>query len=455
VTSTLFALLLTPAIAAPLDGAAEVRYAGTLSQVARNGAETPAKKFDVYCLLQPAEAGGRKVAFLVDEGGDGWAWPERYGVIEVDATHRPGAGRRPHLLQTHDGTPNPVALQLPLLDGFAKLKEGAEWTEGKFQYVVLPKKKKVGDYECWQIEASTNFGRAQLLSVDAATGLLVAIDQKLFMGRGDQYALKMQLESIKPVDEAGVAKLKAPLEALVKLQQDLKRAENETKPELSEAQLQMAAAIAGKLEEQAAETPFSRLAAVIAKDVKSQSQRAGDVESLAKKFVGEAAPSFGLKTLGGAEVSPDERKDKVVVLHFYKYHGEPLQEPYGQVGYLDFISNSTKKRKLPVQVYGVAVDERFGDAAQLPAAARQVRKFIETMNLGYPVTSDEGKLLQKFGDPRRVGAKLPLWVVIGADGKIAHYKAGHYEINPDEGLKQLDEVVVSAIRKARAAQKSE
>jgi len=130
-----------------------------------------------------------------------------------------------------------------------------------------------------------------------------------------------------------------------------------------------------------------------------------------------------------------------------------LQEPYGQVGYLDFLNN--KRKKLGVQIYGVAVDERFGEAAQAPAAARQARKFIETMNLSYPVTSDAGALLEKFGDPRRVGAKLPLWVVIGGDGKVAHYKAGYYEINPDEGLKKLDESLIDLIRKQRAAEKSE
>lgn len=451
--STFLTLLLASSLGAPLDGAAEVRYSGTLSQVARNGAETPAKKFDVYCLIQKGDGGGRKVAFLIDEGADGWAWPERYGVVQVDANHLPGTGRRPQLLQTHDGTPNPVPLPLPLFEGFARLKDGAEWNEGKFTYTVLPKKKKVQDYDCWQVEAATNFGRAQTLSIDTATGLLVAIDQKLFMGRGDQYALKMQLESVKPVEDAALSKLRTPLEVLLKLQQELKRGELETKPELSEQQLQAAAAVASKLEEHAAETPFSRLAAVIAKDVKSQSQRAGDVDSLAKKFLGEAAPPYELKTLGGAAVDGAERKDKVVVLHFYKYNGEPLQEPYGQVGYLDYVNN--KRKKLGVQVYGVAVDERFGDAAQLPAASRPVRRFIETMNLGYPVTSDNGKLLQKFGDPRRVGAKLPLWVVIGADGKVIHYKAGLYEINPDEGLKQLDEVLIAAIRKARAAEKTE
>ena len=67
--------------------------------------------------------------------------------------------------------------------------------------------------------------------------------------------------------------------------------------------------------------------------------------------------------------------------------------------------------------------------------------------------ADDGTLLRKFGDPRRVGAELPLWVLVSADGKIAHYKVGFYDIKPDEGLKQLDAEVVKLIRQQRASNK--
>ena len=52
----------------------------------------------------------------------------------------------------------------------------------------------------------------------------------------------------------------------------------------------------------------------------------------------------------------------------------------------------------------------------------------------------------KFGDPRKLGAKLPLWVVIDPDGKIAHYHVGFYAIKPDEGLRPLDEAVMKQIK---------
>ena len=80
------------------------------------------------------------------------------------------------------------------------------------------------------------------------------------------------------------------------------------------------------------------------------------------------------------------------------------------------------------------------------AAVRQIRKLAEFMNLSYPIAADDGTLLEKFGDPRRVGAELPLWVVITPDGKVAHYKTGFYDIKPDEGLRQLQESIFEVIR---------
>ena len=67
------------------------------------------------------------------------------------------------------------------------------------------------------------------------------------------------------------------------------------------------------------------------------------------------------------------------------------------------------------------------------------------------MTIDDGTLLEKFGDAERIGAKLPLWVLIDASGTVVEYKVGHYDIKADEGLAQLDKVVLRLIRKQRQA----
>jgi hypothetical protein len=98
-------------------------------------------------------------------------------------------------------------------------------------------------------------------------------------------------------------------------------------------------------------------------------------------------------------------------------------------------------------VIGVAVDSRLTDPAQKTAAVRSIRKLQQFMNLSYELLLDDGSALADLGDPRKLNAKLPLWVVVGADGAISHYKTGLYDMQPDEGLKQLDEAVLEAVKK--------
>ena len=93
------------------------------------------------------------------------------------------------------------------------------------------------------------------------------------------------------------------------------------------------------------------------------------------------------------------------------------------------------------------VDGRLADEKTRPAAERSVRKLKEFMNLSFPVLLDSGGLLKKFGDPRVLGAALPLFVVIGRDAKIAHYHVGHYDVHQDQRLKELDDAVLAALEK--------
>jgi hypothetical protein len=99
-----------------------------------------------------------------------------------------------------------------------------------------------------------------------------------------------------------------------------------------------------------------------------------------------------------------------------------------------------------VRVYGVAVDARLRDEQERGAALRSIRKFGTFMNLGYPVLLDDGTLLKKLGDPRQLGAELPLFVLIGRDGKIVHYHVGNYEVDVNQGLKELDAAVGEALK---------
>lgn len=447
-------LLCASLLFSPLDDgpAAEVRYNGTLT-AARGLDDAPDKRFEVYCLIMNGQAESRRLAFLVTEtGGGAWPWPERFGVIELDRSNKATGGEEIRLLHTHDGVPSPVTIRQPLFEFADKLEADAAWTAGKHAYEVL-RTRKVKDRDCWVVEVTTNFGYAQTLFVEQQSHLIVAAEQRVFLGRGDRFTLTFELESAKPIDAAALARLEPTVKTLAKVKADLKRTQSQqTKPVLSDDQLKAAAGVIEQLTVEADKTPFERYVTAIRRDVASQQQRVDDVAGLAKKFVGMKSPKLTLQTLEGKTVEPEDHQGKIVVLHFWEYQAEPLEEPYGQVGYLDFLNNRNQKRKLDVPIYGVAVDERLADATKRSAALRSVRELKKFFNLGYTVTVDDGTLLGRFGDPRRLDAKLPLWVVIDADGKIAHYSTGFYDIKPDEGLKQLETVIVELIKKQRSGE---
>jgi hypothetical protein len=69
------------------------------------------------------------------------------------------------------------------------------------------------------------------------------------------------------------------------------------------------------------------------------------------------------------------------------------------------------------------------------------------MNLSYGILMDDGTVLKQFGDPRSSGSKLPLFVVIGRDGKVVEYHPGMYDVKPEQGLAELDAVVSKAAGK--------
>lgn len=447
----LLGLALSPVLSSDLGAAAfaELRYSGIVAPLTRDGERAPAKRFDVYCLLRRPEDQSCKIGFLVDERGAGaWAWPERFGMLELDAENQPQGPGRIQVLHEHDNTLYPLPVPQPLFRYDGKLQPEATWRVRGDTYRVIGTLE-VAERDCWQVQVSANIsGRPkQTIAIDRASGLIVASETRIFMGRGDEFVLRVQLDSAEELQKQEFEQIFRPLSTLVELQRELKRAAGETRPQLSEVQLQAAKAALVQLVQEAETTPFRRLVAVISRDVQTQMQRSDDVAGLAKKFVGRPAPEISLVDLNNQAIDPAQHADKIVVLHFWKYHDDPLVEPYGQVGYVDFLHS--RRSKLGVRVYGVAVDERLSDPTQRSTAVRQVKKFREFMNLAYAVTLDDGSLLEKLGDPRRVGAMLPLYVVIDADGNIAHYHAGYYDVDSDEGLRELDEVVVGLIKKQR------
>ncbi len=434
------------AAAIEVPAGTELQYTGSLSQRSKAGV-TEAKTFSIHVLTMTGEDGATQLAWSLDErGGGGWAWPERFGLLAPGSADK--AKTRPiRLLHTHDGLPHPLPVRSPVFEFSNKLAAEATWVDGRYEYQVT-RRRKVKDRDCWQIEVASNIGRAQTVVVEAATGILVSLDEKVFMGQGDEFQLKLELQSQQTPPAGESSKSRAAFDALREMQVSLGRTGEQKIVELTATQLKSVQSAIGGIEKKADGTPWAKLTGVIARDLIQQQQRLEGVTGLEQKFVGQAAPTPTFKLVNGKAISEADLKDKVVVLHFWEYRGEALTEPYGQIGYLEFLNN--KRKKLGVKVIGINVDPRFAETDKAGAAARSQKKLQEFMNLDYDVATDDGSVLTQFGDPRTLGSPLPLWVVIGHDGKVTHYHIGFYDIRPDEGLKQLDEAVVEALRKQKA-----
>jgi len=421
-TFLLFAALLTASQA--LFAATELTYSGTVIQVER-GREVPTKSFRLVAVVS------NRTSFVIEEdGAGGWPWPNRYGQVSKKQDIR--------LLHEHDGSRYPIPLPDPVFASPERLKAGASWQAGGKSFQV-ENTKTINGRSCRQLRITADRGLVRTMMVDESNHQVVSVEQRFFMGRGDQFNLKMELDSQKQLSDDESLMTDNTLTALLKLQSTLERSPDEQRPELTAKQVGMVNAQLSALEKLSAETSFADLVVAIRRDVKSQLKRQTDVASLGKNLVGKSAPSFALTALSGKVIPAKQYKGKPVILHFWTYNGEKLEEPYGQVGYLDFLSN--RRKESGVKVYGVAVDSRIVKNEGRPAAIRSIRKLRDFMNLSYDLTIDDGTLLDRFGDPRAVGAKLPLWVVISPDGKVAHYHAGFHTVERRTGLKALDDVV--------------
>jgi peroxiredoxin len=421
--------------------ATELQYFGTLSKLDRSGDSARVKEFDVRCLVTAGDDNQRTVIFLTEESdGAAVAWPERFGRIDYQFEPARQAGTSIFVLYKHDDRPQLLSLPGPIFEQRAQLAANAEWSTDAMRYHVVGSRDVVGR-AMWEVDAvSTGRGGSMQVVVDPQTGVIQSGSRKLTMGQGVQFELAWKLESQRELTDEEATRAGATAESLLALQMELGRVDAGAQPVLSPAQLELVGNALSALQQQSAETPFAGLVKLISRDVQSQQQRVASVSELSEKFVGQDAPQVMLSDLNGKPIPADSLKGKTLVLHFWDYRDEPLEEPYGQIAYLDFLMNRHSPESLAV--YGVAVDRRLNDPATASQAARSVKRLKSFMNLGYEIAADkDGKLLKAFGDPTQFDAALPLWVVIGPDGKVVHYRTGYYEIDREVGLSEIDAIV--------------
>ena len=436
-------------LAAPADTLAtgnQLNYRGSIEQA---GVAASRKAFDLTYWVAASGPDAAQLWWLVEERGHGeWPWPQHFGRLTVDAN---GQSTSPVPSLYYDRGEGQTIVPLPTPRLFVEksaaekpLAAEAAWQQDKLAYLI-EKPTQRAERAVWQVVVRDPFGPKRTLWAERNSLLLVGLSERVIMGRGDEYVLKLELVGSEQLAADAMAKLTAAGEALSTVRTKLAVKPDSPAAPWTAEQTALLEKELPQLRTLAAGSGFEKLALAAGRDLSLQSGRNTAVAELAAKFVGQKVDKFSIDGLAGEKLAHDKLAGQVTVLHFWDYRDEPLQEPYGQVGYLDFLVQRHKAAGL--KVYGVAVDGRLADEKTRGSAERSVKKLKAFMNLSYPVLLDAGPLLKQFGDPRVVGAALPLFVVVGPDGKIVHYHVGTYEVRQDQGLKELDQVVTQTLGK--------
>ena len=442
--TTLLLLALLPTADAPgLEAGMQYTFKGTVAELKSD--RTPGqvqKAFDLVLVVADADDAGARIYWHVEENGRGrWPWPERFGRVTLSPEGR-SSGTGPSLLYDRGDGLSVVPIAMPLLPRSKPWKRGDRWKVGKQQFEVLQTTKFEGK-PAWQLHVSGAFGRRGTFWVDKESPVVRGIDQRVFMGMGTEYLLKLRLVGRNRLDGAELAATAHGFDAMIQLRAALNHPARSEDPKLTDKQIRLLKERLPKVAKAITTGSLTKVVTSAQRDLKLQNELAGTVDELIERMQGSPVPKFVAQDLRGKKLSSADLKTGVTVLHFWSYRNSPLKEPYGQVGYLDFLHS--KRKAEGVRVYGVAVDARLREAATRGAAVRGVRKLRDFMNISYPVLLDETDVIKKFGNPQLLGAELPLYVVL-AHGKIHHYKVGYYEVDRNQGLKALDAIVTEALK---------
>ncbi len=439
------AVALSLASAPGIEPGTQLTYVGTMSGVKDDG--TPAvKEFTLTLVVLGSDSDAIDFAWMLDETGrGGWTWLDHFGRWTPTRRASEGAQR---VSEEFAASPGPALLYaraegksiVPLIGPIATvdkpLAAGASWSVDRLEHRVTGEAAKAGR-TCWEIDIRSPYGHKRTLWIDKSVPLVVAVKETVFIGQGEEHKLQFELQEMKHLAANEAGNISAALDAWLELRKSLAWEPRSRREELSAEQIAALKVALPKLVDSAAAGPLAEIAAAAQRDATGQKNRAGAVAALRDAAVGQPLGELKLTDLAGKPLAADDLIGKVIVLHFWEYRDTPLEEPYGQIGYLDFLL----RRRPETVVVGVHIDPRLAEVATRRASLAGAKKLKAFMNLSYPIAYDDGSLLKRLGDPRVAGGKLPLFVVVGKDGKIADYHAGLYEVKATEGLAELEAVM--------------
>ena len=421
-------------VASAADSAQHSMFAGSLIQPGDDDGNI-LRRFEVQLLTKNET----HFFHVIDDARHGCPWSDSFGrtgpAVGADAV-------QPHLVYDYDGHAYMIGLPPFVVALPTGVEPDATWEQGGWHMTAI-EQRSVNNVPAWIVEAREPRGLRQTLTADAATGITLRAEADVFMGQGDQFRLTLARSSVKSLEQAASDKIDELQNELLALQTTLKRRPDAHLRELSARQISDVVAASDRLAALATGTPLEMLVRQMKSDVAQQQKRLASTANRASELMNSDSPQFILSLLDGGTLESGNLKGKTVILHFWDYRDTPLSEPYGQTGYLEFLFN--QKKKLNLTVVGVSTNPDLQNKENLKRGRRSVRKLSEFMNLSYPIGHDDGTLLKNFGDPRDTRGQLPLWIVLNANGKVAHYHAGYYEVDAAQGLKDLENVLADLL----------
>jgi hypothetical protein len=408
--------------------------------------------FTLQLMLTQRDTNQWQLDWLLKESGRAqWPWPSQFGTLTWQDQDKPvatapanGESAGPSLLHPHDERQSTVRFPGLLIAGGSRLASGQSWQVGKDIYRVAGSEK-VSERACWKVTVTNNYGLQRTLWVEKGQPLVLAGDSRVVLGQGKEHRLQFAMAEHRPLTTEMQKQVRQAFDTMVQLREKLQVKPGNKQYAWTDKQLKILRETLPGIRRSLRDTPLFEIAQLATQDVSKQKNRKITIAAITKRTMGKQLSSLPLQSLKGKPFPEDGLENSVVVLHFWEYRDKPLEAPYGQVGYLDFLYQKYHKQGL--KVYGVASDLRLADPEQRPGAIRGVKRLVEFMNLSYPVMADSAGYLQRLGDPRAAEARLPLFVVLDRQSKVIHYHVGYYEVQRDRGLETLDTVVKKALGK--------
>ena len=433
VAATLLTLALTVPSQCANDIGAMAQYKATIRPV-KDESPLSGKEFELTVLTVEEEAADVAWGITSETGLAALAWPARMGRLTQD-----GPVIRVHWGDGDSAVKLPSVLFQSLEDPLGRDKR--EFKVGKETWLSGEPKDSTNG-RVWKVIRKGGLGGGASATIDES-GWPTELTSQFTVGRGFPYELILKRTKLSRLTKEETALANKQLDQWLELVDTMGFAiEEESTPQLEREQLKVAVTELSKLG--AVKSPWTRVIAHSQKSLREQGASAVAVEVMIERVMGKKVWPALSRDLRDKPIGNEKWKNGIVVLHFWGYQNTPLKQPYGQVGFLDFLS----RKRDDIQIVGIVSHEAVRQVDGKAGALRSARKFGEFMNISYPIVV-ANQLLTDIGDPRNHNADLPMFVVLNAAGKVCYVKVGLFDVDPQRGLTELEAAIDEVAGKSK------